>query len=81
MHLLPVFTSSGVLDPDPSPRAATAATAVNARGDTITDLLRDIPNHTQENARYGARQGTRAALAVLQTQLGHNTRDLHPVSP
>jgi hypothetical protein len=50
---------------------------MNARGALLTDRLQDIPNHAREIASHGVRQGAIVALAVVQTQLGHELRTLH----
>ena len=56
--------------------AATATTAVNARGTTLNDRLHDIPYRTREVAGHGVRQGAAVALAMVQILLGH---ELHNV--
>jgi hypothetical protein len=54
---------------------------VNAIGATLADCLQDIPNHAREIAGHGARQGVATALAMVQTQLGHDLQTLHLIFP
>lgn len=56
-------------------------TTVNARDALLTDRLQYIPNRTREIAGHGVRQGATIALAMMQTQLGHDLRTPHPVFP
>ena len=52
--------------------AATATESVNARGDTVTARLQDIPNRIREVAGHGVRRGTAVALATAQFVTGHD---------
>jgi hypothetical protein len=56
-----------------------ATTIVNTRGTLFTDRLQDIPNCAREIASHRVRQRAAIALAVVQTQLGHELRTLHPI--
>jgi hypothetical protein len=52
---------------------------VNARGALLMDRLQDIPNRVREIASHEVRQGAAIALAMMQTQLGHELRSLQPI--
>jgi hypothetical protein len=54
---------------------------VNARGDTVTARLQDIPNRVREVTGHGIRRGAAVALATAQFQTGHDLLQVEPVLP
>ena len=52
---------------------------MNARGDTVTAHLQDIPNRIREVAGHGVRRGTAVALAMAQFETGHDLLQVEPV--
>ena len=58
--------------------AATATESVNARGDTITACLQDIPNRIREVAGHGVRRGAAVALATAQFETDHDLLQVEP---
>ena len=45
---------------------------MNARGDTVTARLQDIPNLIREVAGHGVRRGAAVALTTAQFETGHD---------
>ena len=58
--------------------AATAIGSVNARGNTVTARLQDIPNRVREVAGHGVRRGAAVALATAQLESGHDFSHVEP---
>ena len=52
---------------------------MNARGDTVTAHLQDIPNRIREVAGHGVRRGTAVALTTAQFEIGHDLLQVEPV--
>ena len=51
---------------------------MNARGDTVTARLQDIPNRIREVAGHGVRRGAAVALATAQFETGHDLLQVEP---
>ena len=52
---------------------------MNARGDTVTARLQDIPNRVREITGHGVRRGAAVALAMAQFETSHDLLQVEPV--
>ena len=52
---------------------------MNARGNTVTARLEDIPNCVREVAEHGVCRGTAVALATTRLESGHDFLQIEPV--